>query len=354
MRKNALTRYLPPRGIGNATPDSADTYDPGKPLIAAIADALIGRSIEDPGAAVAALGETLYEPVAAFRRNALRDRLGQPMDVGDLTTSAAAMLPGSVVRSGRGQVDDIARALAGSSSRTRLAHRHSAGYNPLPVKERPFDADYPRASRSDGDGRLSESIEGDPLVAEFVAGRRRVGQGDEGLSPDETFSAVERLVSETRPGTRAELKGGLGAYRVSPSRIVYDETLEPALQSRVVAHEFGHALDEMAGQIDTKGLSKELGVVYSDLATGQQGRTRHLTGPKHFGYSPEEEPRELMAEAIRAYMANPNYLKTTAPKTAEAIRRAINRHPKISKVVQFNVGGGDIAAAIAAALQPKE
>jgi hypothetical protein len=31
-----------------------------------------------------------------------------------------------------------------------------------------------------------------------------------------------------------------------------------------------------------------------------------------------------MAEAIRAYMADPNYLKTVAPKTAAAIRAAVN------------------------------
>jgi hypothetical protein len=43
-----------------------------------------------------------------------------------------------------------------------------------------------------------------------------------------------------------------------------------------------------------------------------------------------------MAEAIRAYMADPNYLKTVAPKTAAAIRKAVNAHPFLSKVIQFN------------------
>ncbi|MFM9940588.1 MAG: hypothetical protein ACKVP7_13985 [Hyphomicrobiaceae bacterium] len=65
-------------------------------------------------------------------------------------------------------------------------------------------------------------------------------------------------------------------------------------------------MDEMAGQIPTQGLSRELAQVYSDLATGMQGRTRHLTSPKHLGYKPDEVPREHMAEAIRAYMTDPN------------------------------------------------
>ena len=48
-------------------------------------------------------------------------------------------------------------------------------------------------------------------------------------------------------------------------------------------------------------------------------------------------PRELIAQAIRAYMVDPNYLKTVAPKTAEAIRRSVNENPRIAKTIQFNV-----------------
>jgi hypothetical protein len=35
-------------------------------------------------------------------------------------------------------------------------------------------------------------------------------------------------------------------------------------------------------------------------------------------------------------MADPNYLKTVAPKTAAAIRAAVNAHPTLSKIIQFN------------------
>jgi hypothetical protein len=62
--------------------------------------------------------------------------------------------------------------------------------------------------------------------------------------------------------------------------------------------------------------------------------------PQVLGYKGEEISREYMVEAIRAYMADPNYLKTVAPKTAAAIRAAVNAHPALSKIVQFNTIAG--------------
>jgi hypothetical protein len=97
----------------------------------------------------------------------------------------------------------------------------------------------------------------------------------------------------------------------------------------------GHMIDEIAGQIPAAGLNTELRQIYNTLNTGQE-RTRNLTGPQHFGYRPNDVPRELMVEAIRAYMADPNYLKTMAPKTAAAIRAAVNAHPALSRIIQFN------------------
>ena len=36
-------------------------------------------------------------------------------------------------------------------------------------------------------------------------------------------------------------------------------------------------------------------------------------------------------------MADPNYLKSVAPKTAAAIRKHVNAHPELSRTIQFNV-----------------
>jgi hypothetical protein len=59
-------------------------------------------------------------------------------------------------------------------------------------------------------------------------------------------------------------------------------------------------------------------------------------GPEQWGCFGDEARAELMAEAIRAYMTNPNYIKTVAPNVARRISDAVNSHPTLSPVVQFN------------------
>ena len=43
-----------------------------------------------------------------------------------------------------------------------------------------------------------------------------------------------------------------------------------------------------------------------------------------------------MAEAIRAYLLDPNYLKTLAPNVAARIRAAVNPNPEVNRILQFN------------------
>lgn len=52
--------------------------------------------------------------------------------------------------------------------------------------------------------------------------------------------------------------------------------------------------------------------------------------------SGERVKRDLMAEAIRAYMHDPNYLKSLTPRVVATIRAAVNVHPTLSKLIQFN------------------
>ncbi|HEX5278674.1 MAG TPA: hypothetical protein VFW28_01220 [Micropepsaceae bacterium] len=103
-------------------------------------------------------------------------------------------------------------------------------------------------------------------------------------------------------------------------------------------------MDQLAGQIDTSGLSAELRSNYNTLNNPNRLRTdpsqpanwgKPVT-PQNFGYKGDEVPREQMTEAIRAYLTNPNYLKTMAPKTAARIRAAVNANPQLSKIIQFN------------------
>ena len=39
---------------------------------------------------------------------------------------------------------------------------------------------------------------------------------------------------------------------------------------------------------------------------------------------------------MRAYMTDPNYMKTVAPKTAARIREFVNPNPRLNKTIQFN------------------
>ena len=260
--------------------------------------------------------------------------------------------------------DNINRMLDNNHSALpeELASRSKTLYNPPSKPQRDFSDDYPTttADQASGTGqaaRLGRDMDGVPLTARFVAGRTVRGGGDQGI-PSEAYGPIVQTAAgatfhKALPGALRGRSGRL-SKRIDPEtgeprwEIEIASDLNPEQAARVQAHELGHLIDEVAGQIPTAGLSRELDQVYSSLLTGQE-RTRNLTSPRHVGYSKVDAPRELMAEAIRAYMADPNYLKTVAPKTAETIRRAVNGHPRLSKIIQFNsIAGAGIGGALLA------
>jgi hypothetical protein len=124
-------------------------------------------------------------------------------------------------------------------------------------------------------------------------------------------------------------------YTRAPKQVYLSKGLSENQRPRVFGHELGHIIDQAAGEISTAGIRRELAQLYNTGISGRE-RTRNLTGPHHLGYKGADVPRELMAEALRFYLADPNYLKTVAPKTAAAIREAVNSHPTLSKIIQFN------------------
>jgi hypothetical protein len=132
--------------------------------------------------------------------------------------------------------------------------------------------------------------------------------------------------------------------------ILVNRALSPTSKNSVVAHEVGHAINYFAAPrrgIPQEGIKTELNRSYNVGVTGRE-RDRNLTLPQHQGYKPHEVPDELMAEAIRAYNANPNYFKTVAPRTAAQIREWWNSHPTLSKYLQFNSVAGAAGAGLAA------
>lgn len=224
------------------------------------------------------------------------------------------------------------------------------GYNPKPLDQRPFHDDYAKGIEGAEGSPLRTSIDGGELIAPFVAGRRHVGGADVGLGAGEAVEVAERLVDSVRavPSRELPIRGGrraVGSFHAErgPERterlIRYDKGLGADDAAITIAHELGHAIDNLAGEIDIKpGMRQQLEQVFHDLATGWQGRKRHKTLPESLGYPKgRKADLELIAEAIRAYMVDPNYLKTVAPNAAKAIRKAVNHNPRINHTLQFNV-----------------
>ena len=217
-------------------------------------------------------------------------------------------------------------------------------FDPPSRPQRPFEADYPEMPTDAIGQRLTHDIEGRPLTAERVVGRSVVGGKDVALPPAELDALATRITG--RPSevvAPREIQPDVGRYHERWDPLTGDRIRDIALSRaltakqapRVLGHEIGHAIDEAAGRIPTEGIVQDLRRVYNTLNTGQT-RTRNLTGPEHRGYKGDDIPREMMAEAIRAYVADPNYLKTVAPRVAARIREYVNSHPQLSRAVQFN------------------
>ncbi len=225
-------------------------------------------------------------------------------------------------------------------------------HDPPSLRERPFVKDYTPEKFPDGppvdkSGRLTHDMDGRELHARHIAGRQTAGGRDEGVMFNSVSAIGTRLTgkeprsvpaSELPPGTVGSHHRGEAGH---PDKgIKYLRGLPLAEAVRVISHEVGHAIDRSVGDIPMKGLagedlSKELTGMYHVLRTGEKfaGQPK---GPKDLGYSDDKVRPELMAEALRAYMFDPNFVKTVAPLTAARLRAAVNDHPELSRLLQLN------------------
>lgn len=292
----------------------------------------------------------IADPVRAWMRAMDAIRAGQQPRVDDALQVSLGSLGGSsgVGMATRAGVGAKAAEVAAPQSES-MASRVLSLYNPPSKPQRPFAADYPTGAPTDATGKLLADIEGRPLVAQTVVGRQVSGAGDRALSPEQVVALGKALTGRDPRGVGASaLEADVGAARFVPNRetgrldreILYRLGLSAGATSKILGHETGHVIDDIAGVIPTAGLVRDLDRVYSTLAEGRlrpSNLTRpSLTRPRDFGYSPADAPRELMAEAIRAYMTDPNYLKTVAPDVAARIRGGVNSHPELSPIIQFN------------------
>jgi hypothetical protein len=222
---------------------------------------------------------------------------------------------------------------------------------------RPTAADYPKGVPLDERGNISRTIEGRPLTAQVVAGRSALGGSgvypDRGIDPQ----TVKRLGTEAGGASFLELSprslnGDVGKFIGSrdpatgerKSVITTRNDLSPEGAENVRAHEVAHLFDWISGKlpVPSKGpVRNEMEQVYHRLSTNKTPEPGWeskygLKTPEAFGYHGEKANKELAAESIRAYMTDPNYIKTVAPRAAALIRKHFNDHPYLSKFIQFN------------------
>jgi hypothetical protein len=188
-------------------------------------------------------------------------------------------------------------------------------------------------------------MEGRPLDAQFVAGRRFVGEGDRPLSSDDIKAALTpldlRLIE--MPILPGQHESVVGLYRGGRSRhiphgdIFIKSTMSAEDKNLTTAHEFGHAIDHFSDLMFKRLLPEEideLRKLYTTLRVGP--RKTPFPQPEDFGYDQRSVPRELLAEGLRAYLMNPNYFKAVAPRTAATIRAEVNDNPYLKHIIQFN------------------
>ena len=280
-----------------------------------------------------------------------------------------------------------------------VANVNGASYNPPEMPPRPFEADYPQKDWPNGppvdaQGRLVFDMEGRPLNQNAtIVGRSKapgVGSQSEADRPlrdkTATIQTLRNTGSEFERTPRENLPGQTdgywnpsyadnGRFTGRGSAVIADDLDRPVMglddqELMTIAHELAHNIDFKTNPArsvddynarkwgidpaDSPGKAKvndQLLRIYRDL-NNAPGAEAKIGRPLDRGYQQAEEARELWAEAIRAYMWDPNYIKTVAPDVAFMIRHHVNRNSSLRKTIQFNaiptivgVGGLGLGAA---------
>lgn len=280
-----------------------------------------------------------------------------------------AEIAGLVLPSAAGALGPSSRAINSLSGNENLASRVVPGYDLVPRGPRSLADDYP-ASRwpdvsqyADETGRLTHDMEGRPLnPGAVIVGRSSTGAPDIPV-PQVQLDPLTKAITGNQPvgATRSFLGKDAGRFATEYDPLTgeakytsyFDRSLPPAAQDRVIAHELGHAIDRFSSP-SPKAKGESLNALYNETNNGDFVDAYRATGdiekalarsskargytPKSAGYPEDERPKELMAEAIRAYMGNPEAMKQGYPGIAANIRKAVNSHPDLSQHIQFNGG----------------
>lgn len=250
----------------------------------------------------------------------------------------------------------FSKGFRGVSANENLVSKSPLMYDPPHVPPRDLAADYPHGAPIDERGQITHDIEGRPLTARWIVGRSRVddvrgmGGGQSQAFPSEELVSLAKATTSEGSSLVAPRSLGQDVGRTvidaktgKPVAVYVANNLPAKETGQVLAHEIGHAINAHAGKIPASGLLAELKPLYNTLNNPNRSRDGSAAAawgkpftPTALGYSKSEKPLEYMAEAFRAYLTNPDYIKTAAPKTAARIRKYVNDHPELSKIIQFN------------------
>lgn len=263
---------------------------------------------------------------------------------------------------------------SGAPDGVSMASRSANLYDPPVFTLRPFEADYPNGANADDAGRLLFDLDGRPIHPDAtIVGRGVVGVPDEALGDGAIDALGAQIIGRhIAYPPRSQIASGEALGEFAPEfddlgnftgrGVIGVAGDAPANQlTRLASHEVSHAIDHrtvpaaspaafnarqwgIRPEDPTGVLEDELFTVYRDLNNPSGGRPT-IYGPRDFGYPQADEAAELWANAIDAYLSNPNYIKTVAPNVAAAIRDHWNAHPELSRIIHFNAGGIPIPTA---------
>lgn len=166
------------------------------------------RVRQDTGAAEAAWPGMVADPIRAWMRAIDAVRTGQQPSTADALDVSLSTLGGGLVgRAGMQGGNRWATAAARAGEPETLSSRTSGMYNFPSKPPRPFELDYPSGAPADASGRLLTDIEGRPLGAATVVGRRVVGGHDEALPPEGAFALGEATTGRRPQGVAASQLG---------------------------------------------------------------------------------------------------------------------------------------------------
>ena len=266
------------------------------------------------------------------------------------------------------------------------------------IRERLHDAadllpDVPRSQRGpSGATPGGKTAEGDPLVAPLVIGKRTPSGRPAAPTADQlawlTLEMFQGGVATAKlPGARAQVLSGenpwtgaiwqqlvigldeaRGLTRLDRKDIASLIKLDDQFRTTLM-HEVGHGFANAAGlnevfarilKYNGLGDSDPQRVAYMAQLKREIEMLSRRNRPELWSVETEEQarflysgslkalsdyrwrPDELAADAGGQYQSNPRLTTRDAPLVASLLRRAVNRHPRFTKIVQLNEAGSGL------------